>query len=69
MTDISLTALEANAVRGADLLDDDQLAAALANRIDAVIIDGDEDSRVQDLAGLAAACLITARRMDARRQR
>ena len=58
-----LVGFEAAALRGADLLDDDELAGALANLIDSVATSTDDHGRVQDLRELAAVALVAARRL------
>jgi hypothetical protein len=65
MTDTRLVGFEAAALRGADELDDDELAGRLAEAIDEAAIDQtvSEHERVQDLRELAALALVAARRL------
>jgi hypothetical protein len=65
MTEMRLVGFEAAAVRGADLLDDGELAGRLAEAIDEAAVDQavDAHSRVQDLRELAALALVAARRL------
>ena len=65
MTNVHLLPFESTALIGADRFDDDELAQHLRELVRAV--GGGDPLDVQDLRELAAACLITARRMDARR--
>jgi hypothetical protein len=59
-----LTGFEAAALRGADLMDDDELADALEHLFGAVQAPGGGDhGRVQDLRELAAVALVSARRL------
>ena len=63
MTQTRLVGFEAAALRGADLLDDDELAGKLAELVDIVATGDDDHERVQDLRELAAVALIAARRL------
>jgi hypothetical protein len=63
MTDTRLVGFEAAAFRGADALDDDELAAQLAESIDRVATSTDDHERVQDLRELAVVALVAARRL------
>jgi hypothetical protein len=68
MTQTRLIGDEAAAMRGADMLDDDELAGRLAEAIDEAAIDQtvDKYSRIQDLRELAVLALVAARRMQAK---
>ena len=70
MTAMRLVGFEAAALRYADSLDDEGLAQLLSARLEYVLggLHPDEDPgfRPQDLRELAAAALVTARRMDGR---
>lgn len=70
MTATRLVGFEAAAIRYADDMSDDQLAQLLSARIEFVTGSTEQPERVraQDLRELAAAALITARRMDSRQQ-
>lgn len=63
MTQTRLVGFEAAALRGADTLDDDELAGQLAEAVDRAATDVDDHTRVQDLRELAALALVTARRL------
>ena len=63
MTQTRLFGFEAAALRGADLLDDDELAGKLAELVDIVATGDDDHERVQDLRELAAVALVAARRL------
>ena len=63
MTQTRLVGFEAAALRGADLLYDDELAGKLAELVDIVATGDDDHERVQDLRELAAVALIAARRL------
>jgi hypothetical protein len=60
MTDTRLVGFEAAAFRGADALDDDELAAQLAESIDRVAT---STERVQDRREPAVVALVAARRL------
>jgi hypothetical protein len=63
MTDTRLVGFEAAALRGADALDDDELAAQLAESIDRVATSTEDHERVQNLRELAVVALVAARRL------
>jgi hypothetical protein len=65
MTQTRLIGFEAAALRGADLLSDDELAGKLADLVDVVATGDDDHERIQDLRELAAVCLVAARRLGA----
>ena len=67
-TTTRLIGFEAAAMRGAELLDDDELAGLLADLVDRAAGDADEHDRIEDLRELAVVALVTARRLDAQRQ-
>jgi hypothetical protein len=67
MTQTRLIGFEAAALRGADLLSDEELAGKLAELVDIVATGDDDHERVQDLRELAAVCLVAARRLGADR--
>lgn len=69
MTQTRLIGDEAAAMRGADLLDDDELAGRLAEAIDEAAVDQtvDKYNRVQDLRELGVLALVAARRLQAQR--
>lgn len=61
-----LIGFEAAALRYANSLPDDELAGVLADLIDRVAVTIDDGLRPQDFRELAAAALITARRLEGR---
>ena len=63
MTGTRLTGFEVAALRGAELLDDDELAGRLADAVDHAACAVDERARAQDLRELAVLALETARRL------
>jgi hypothetical protein len=65
MTQTRLIGFEAAALRGADLLSDDELAGKLADLVDVVATRPDHHQRNPDNRELAAVCLVAARRLGA----